>query len=89
MHSFSFRQDVVFCKSILYEFAVKTKVTQPSYSVVNLEGLGPMIMFVASVFFDGNTYAGEVAKSKKNAEQKAARAAIKSILGNYCFTIHD
>ncbi|PVH36831.1 hypothetical protein PAHAL_6G179500 [Panicum hallii] len=71
-------QDAVFCKSILYEFAVKTKTTWPSYSVVRLEK--PFTMFVASVVFNGNTYTGESASSKKDAEQNAARAAIKSIL---------
>ncbi|XP_062195163.1 double-stranded RNA-binding protein 4-like isoform X2 [Phragmites australis] len=71
-------QDVVFCKSILHEFAVKTKSTWPSYSVVRLER--PMTLFVASVVFDGNTYTGEAAATKKDAKQKAARAVIKSIL---------
>ncbi|KAL6662026.1 hypothetical protein ACP70R_001410 [Stipagrostis hirtigluma subsp. patula] len=77
-------QDVVFCKSILHEFAVKTKTSQPSYSVAPLEK--PMTLFVASVVFDGKTYTGEAAVSKKDAEQKAARAAVKSILdtGNTC-----
>jgi dsRNA-specific ribonuclease len=41
-------------------------------------------MFVASVEFNGNTYIGESASSKKDAEQNAARAAIKSILGVLC-----
>ncbi|KAG2564404.1 hypothetical protein PVAP13_7NG093241 [Panicum virgatum] len=77
-------QDAVFCKSILYEFAVKTKTTWPSYSVFRIEK--PFTMFVASVVFNGNTYTGEAASNKKDAEQNAARAAIKSILatGNSC-----
>jgi dsRNA-specific ribonuclease len=72
----------VFCKSILHEFAVKTKTTWPSYTVAPQEK--PMTLFVASVVFDGNTYTGEAATCKKYAEQKAARAAVKSILGNSC-----
>jgi len=71
-------QDAVFCKSILYEFAVKTKTTRPTYSIVRLEK--PFTMFVASVVFNGNIYNGESASNKKDAEQNAARAAIKSIL---------
>ncbi|KAL5220441.1 hypothetical protein ABZP36_025154 [Zizania latifolia] len=73
-------QDVVFSKSILHEFAVKTAANQPSYSVSNPEGLGPMTLFVASVLFSGNTYTGEPAINKKDAEQKAARAVVKSVL---------
>ncbi|KAK1608013.1 hypothetical protein QYE76_031686 [Lolium multiflorum] len=73
-------QGVVFCKSILNEFAVKTKATQPTYSVDRPKGLPPMTLFVSSVLFSGNTYTGEAATNKKDAEQKAARAAIKSIL---------
>lgn len=77
-------QDGVFCKSILHEFAVKTKTTWPSYSIVLHEK--PFTLFVASVVFDGNTHTGESAPNKKDAEQNAARAVIKSILakGNAC-----
>ena len=46
-------------------------------------------MFVASVVFNGNTYTGEAASNKKDAEQNAARAAIKSILGVLCSLCHD
>ncbi|CAM0876615.1 unnamed protein product [Alopecurus aequalis] len=73
-------QGVVFCKSILDEFSVKTKATRPTYSVDRAEGLSPMTLFVSSVLFAGNTYTGEAATNKKDAEQKAARAAVKSIL---------
>nr|CAB3480834.1 unnamed protein product [Digitaria exilis] len=71
-------QDAVFCKSILYEFAVKTKITWPAYNVIRLEK--PFTMFGASVVFNGNTYSGEPASNKKDAKQNAARAVIKSIL---------
>ncbi|CAO2201593.1 unnamed protein product [Urochloa humidicola] len=71
-------QDTMFCKSVLYEFSVKTKTSWPSYSVDCLKK--PCTMFVGSVLFDGNIYIGESASNKKEAEQNAARAAIKSIL---------
>ncbi|WVZ93171.1 hypothetical protein U9M48_039173 [Paspalum notatum var. saurae] len=76
--------DGVFSKSILYEFAVKTKTTWPAYSVVRLEK--PFTMFVASVVFDGTTYTGDSAPNMKDAKQNAARSVIKSILatGNTC-----
>ena len=79
----------MFCKSILYEFAVKTKATKPTYSVDCPEGLAPMTPFVSSVLFAGNTYTGEAATNKKDATRKAARAAVKSILGNLCVVVHD
>ncbi|KAF0899431.1 hypothetical protein E2562_019543 [Oryza meyeriana var. granulata] len=74
-------QDVVFSKSILHEFATKTNAAQPSYSVFKPAESRPITPFVASVLFAGNTYTGGAARNKKDAEQKAARAAIKSILG--------
>lgn len=72
-------QDVIFCKSILNEFAVKTKAPQPTYSVDRPEGLATMTLFVSSVSFAGNIYTGGAARNKKEAEQKAARAAVISI----------
>ncbi|GJN03379.1 hypothetical protein PR202_ga20816 [Eleusine coracana subsp. coracana] len=72
------QQGVVFCKTILHEFSVQTNTAWPSYSVARQDK--PMTLFVASVVFDGSTYTGEAATSKKEAEQKAAYAAVKSIL---------
>lgn len=74
-------QDVIFCKSILNEFAVKTKTTWPKYSVASL--VKPLTLFAATVVFDGNSYTGESAPNKKDAEQSAARAVIKSILAKH------
>lgn len=82
-----FQQGLVFCKSILYEFAVKTKTSWPTYSIARQEK--PMTLFVASVVFNGSTYTGEAATSKKEAEQKAAWAAVKSILGNSSWLAPD
>lgn len=82
-------QNVMFCKSILHEFAAKTKAGQPTYSADRPEGLLPMTPFVSSVLFAGNTYTGEAAISKKEAEQKAARAAVKSILATKNTCMHQ
>ncbi|XP_044402727.1 double-stranded RNA-binding protein 4 isoform X1 [Triticum aestivum] len=82
-------QGVVFCKSILHEFAVKTKVDQPTYSADHPEGVSPMTLFVSSVLFAGNTYTGEAATCKKDAEQKAARVAVKSILATKNTCMHQ
>ncbi|CAL5366507.1 unnamed protein product [Camellia sinensis] len=73
------REDTVFCKSILNEYAVKMHLEKPTYNTIRSEGLLPV--FVSSLVFDGVTYTGEAGKNKKEAEQLAARAVILSILG--------
>ncbi|XP_072994230.1 uncharacterized protein [Typha latifolia] len=71
-------QDTTFCKSILNEHAVKVNISKPTYSTSQSEGLLPI--FVSSVTFDGKTYMGDAGRNKKEAEQRAARVVIKSIL---------
>ncbi|XP_058180139.1 double-stranded RNA-binding protein 4-like [Rhododendron vialii] len=78
-------QDTVFCKSILLEFATKMNLTPPIYTTPPSEN--PQPVFVSSLVFDGKTYTGEVAKSKKVAEQLAARSAIQSLLGSDAKTV--
>ncbi|KAJ8773990.1 hypothetical protein K2173_009421 [Erythroxylum novogranatense] len=72
------QEHTVFCKSILYEFAVKMNLQMPIYNTVKTPGLLPS--FVCSVVFDGLTYSGKIGRSKKEAEQLAARAVILSLL---------
>lgn len=74
------REDTVFCKSILNEFAVKMNLEKPTYTTVQPEGLLPV--FVSSLVFNGVTYTGDAGRNKKEAEQLAARTVILSILGN-------
>lgn len=71
-------QDTVFCKSILNEFAVKMNLELPAYSTRQSEALLPV--FVSSLVFNGVTYTGEPGRSKKEAEQLAARAVIRTLL---------
>ncbi|XVE78235.1 hypothetical protein DITRI_Ditri13aG0128200 [Diplodiscus trichospermus] len=74
-------EDTLFCRSILNEFAVKMNMKMPNYNdTIQVEGLLPI--FVSSVVFNGVTYSGETGRSKKEAEQLAARAAIVSLLGD-------
>lgn len=54
-------------------------LTPPLYTTPPSEN--PQPVFVSSLVFDGKNYTGEVAKSKKVAEQLAARSAIQSLLG--------
>ncbi|RDX94787.1 Double-stranded RNA-binding protein 4, partial [Mucuna pruriens] len=70
----------MFCKSILNEYATKLNLEGPTYNTVQQKGLLPV--FKSSLVFNGTSYTGDAAKSKKDAEQLAARAAILSILGN-------
>ncbi|KAK9272942.1 hypothetical protein L1049_003321 [Liquidambar formosana] len=74
------REDTVFCKSILNEFAVKMNLEKPIYNTIQSEGLLPV--FISSLVFNGVTYTGVAARNKKEAEQLGARAVILSILGN-------
>ncbi|XWS75561.1 hypothetical protein CRYUN_Cryun01aG0100900 [Craigia yunnanensis] len=72
------REDTVFCKSILNEFAVKMNLEKPTYNTIQSEGLLPL--FVSSMVFNGVTYSGETGRNKKEAEQLGARAVILSLL---------
>ncbi|KAF8390012.1 hypothetical protein HHK36_024533 [Tetracentron sinense] len=74
------REDSIFCKSILNEFAVKMNLEKPTYKTTQTEGLLPI--FTSSLVFDGKPYTGGAGRNKKEAEQLAARAVIQSILSN-------
>lgn len=69
----------MFCKSILNEYAVKAALEKPVYSTTQPEGTLPV--FISSLTFGGVAYTGEAGKNKKEAEQLAARAVIRSLLG--------
>ncbi|KAF3339549.1 Double-stranded RNA-binding protein 4 [Carex littledalei] len=69
------------CKSILKEYCDKKGCQDlPLYKTDTHES-GPVQKFVSSVTIQGNMYCGPPSKSKKEAEQAAARVAIDSILG--------
>nr|XP_010924868.1 double-stranded RNA-binding protein 4 isoform X3 [Elaeis guineensis] len=72
--------DTTFCKSILHEYAVKMSVEKPTYTTSQLKRV-LLPSFISSLVFDGKTYTGAAGRSKKEAEQIAARAVIQSILG--------
>ncbi|XP_002532469.3 double-stranded RNA-binding protein 4 isoform X1 [Ricinus communis] len=73
-------EDTVACKSILNEYAVKMQLEMPTYNTVKQGGLFPI--FVSSSVFNGVTYNGDMGRTKKEAEQLAARAAVLSLLRN-------
>ncbi|KAL3526971.1 hypothetical protein ACH5RR_011627 [Cinchona calisaya] len=72
------QEDTTFCKSILNEYAVKMHLEKPSYSTIQLAGLIPV--FVSTLVFNGVGCTGDKGRSKKEAEQLAARVIILSIL---------
>lgn len=68
------------CKSILNEYAVKMSMEFPKYTTNQSNEKCPV--FSSSLVFGGKSCTGEVAKSKKEAEQLAARKAIQLLLGS-------
>ncbi|MBA0712632.1 hypothetical protein Golax_011719 [Gossypium laxum] len=74
-------QDLKCCKSILNEYALRMNHASPTYTTTQQDKFHPV--YVSSLVFDGKTYRGEVAGSKKEAEQLVARIAIESLLGTF------
>ncbi|KAK4277974.1 hypothetical protein QN277_015886 [Acacia crassicarpa] len=75
-------EKTMFFKSILNEFAAKMNLDKVTYHTVQQEG---HLFFVASLVFNGKSYIGDPARSKKEAEQLAARTAILSNLSDSRF----
>ncbi|KAL8231158.1 hypothetical protein R6Q57_000936 [Mikania cordata] len=72
------REDKLFCKSIMAEFAAKKNIGKPIYTTTQLEGSVPV--FCSNLLFNGVTYPGDNGKSKKQAEQLVARSVIIKFL---------
>ncbi|XP_014502815.1 double-stranded RNA-binding protein 7 [Vigna radiata var. radiata] len=71
------------CKSIINEYATKLHIEGPSYNTVQQQHSGGVLpVFTSSLVFNGTSYTGDHAKTKKEAEQSAAQAAILSIMGD-------
>lgn len=63
-------------KSLLLEFAQANSMQIPTYSVISEEGPGHDKTFGVEVYVDGRPMAKGKGKSKKEAEQKAAKKAL-------------
>lgn len=74
-----FSQDLMSCKSILSEYTDKMSLKRPIYTTKHHKGSVPF--FQSTLVFDGVVYTSDVSRSKKEAEQLAARAAILSLHG--------
>ncbi|KAI9100297.1 hypothetical protein K1719_024515 [Acacia pycnantha] len=75
-------EKTMFFKSILNEFAAKMNLDKVTYHTVQQEG---HLFFVSSLVFNGKSYIGDPARSKKEAEQLAARTALLSNLNDSRF----
>ncbi|TKY56728.1 Double-stranded RNA-binding protein 4 [Spatholobus suberectus] len=71
-----------FCKSIINEYAAKLHVERPTYNTVQQHLGGVLPVFTTSIVFNGTSYTGAAARTKKEAEQSAVHAAILSIMGD-------
>ncbi|XP_015696304.1 uncharacterized protein LOC102716900 [Oryza brachyantha] len=71
-------QETLPCKDILDEFAMRANITEPCYFTVKLHDI--CSSFISSVLADGRKYMGERGATVQEANESAARAAIKSIL---------
>ncbi|KAL2938897.1 Double-stranded RNA-binding protein 4 [Bienertia sinuspersici] len=66
-------------KLILNEYAYKQHLGKPTYKTYPSDG--PLPVFVSTVTVAGKSFTGDGGKSKKDAEQFAALAALRSLLG--------
>ncbi|RDX94786.1 Double-stranded RNA-binding protein 4, partial [Mucuna pruriens] len=72
----------ILCKSIMNEYAAKLHVERPTYNTVQQQLGGVLPVFITYLVFNGTSYTGDAARTKKDAEQSAAHAAILSIMGD-------
>jgi len=68
-------------KSALQEYLQKSNLPAPRYKTVTSRGPNHKMSFTVEVFSEKNPLAKAKGSSKKNAEQKAAQKALKSLLG--------
>jgi ribonuclease-3 len=68
-------------KSALQEYLQKATLPAPRYKTVTSRGPNHKMSFTVEVFSEKKSLASAKGSSKKNAEQKAAQKALKSLLG--------
>ena len=83
-----FQQETGLCKNLLQEYAQKMNYAIPSY-ICNKQASGVIVKkqasgggpFICTVEIGGIQYIGATARTKKEAEIKAARTALLAIQG--------
>lgn len=73
------RKDLSDPKTILQELTMQEWSTLPRYKIVDQKGMAHDPIFLAEVFIDEKSYGSGVGKSKKKAEQIAAKNALDKI----------
>lgn len=68
-------------KSALQEYLQKSSLPAPSYKTVKVRGPDHKKRFVVEVFSEGRSLGRDEGTSKKDAEQRAAKKALREILG--------
>uniref|UniRef100_A0A0A0LCN7 DRBM domain-containing protein n=1 Tax=Cucumis sativus TaxID=3659 RepID=A0A0A0LCN7_CUCSA len=71
------KHDLMLCKSILSEYTDKMGLERPIYTTKHNQG--SVAFFQSTLVFDGVVYTSDLGRTKKEAEQLAARAAILSL----------
>ncbi|XP_010557874.1 PREDICTED: uncharacterized protein LOC104826735 [Tarenaya hassleriana] len=79
-------QDKSLCKMIVYELAVKMNLGRCKYETLEVKEHSTPT-FASSLVLNGTRYKGDFGKSKKEAEQLAAHAAILSLLGDPTYAV--
>ncbi|KAJ0753932.1 putative double-stranded RNA-binding domain-containing protein [Helianthus annuus] len=75
------QQEKIFCKSIIVEFAAKKNLGKPVYETSQTTQVEESAhVFRSYLHFNGVTYPGDGAKSKKEAEQLVARSVVLQYL---------
>ncbi|CAI9117539.1 OLC1v1018940C1 [Oldenlandia corymbosa var. corymbosa] len=78
-----FQHETGLCKNLLQEFAQKMNYALPVYHCQKVETPGRGSSYSCTVETGGMKYIGGAAKTKKEAEIKAARTALLAIQANY------
>jgi dsRNA-specific ribonuclease len=82
---YALQQETGLCKNLLQEYAQKMNFAIPSYVCTKqASGIAP---FICTVEIGGIQYIGATARTKKEAEIKAARTALLAIQGNYFYPV--
>lgn len=73
------RKDLSDPKTILQELTMQERSILPTYRIVDQKGMAHNPTFSAEVYIEGKSYGSGVGKSKKKAEQVAAKVALEEL----------
>lgn len=79
-------QETGLCKNMLLVYAQKNKLPEPVYKITR-SGEVHQPLFMSTVEIGGFTYTGDLARSRKEAETKAAHKAWMAIQTHPCYSV--